>query len=585
MKTFRLIGMALVAVMLSFAMSACSDDDDEYMKELEKKYSQLIVGKWFNFTPEVSAFLDYKADGSYSVAAYHQENGWVISPAGQYRLKGNLLTLINEILAEEWLTEVEITEDKLIFKANSAYDNSSDQIHYRVKEQFDITGKYAYLNSVVRVVAKEGKTEMKLPEGITLGGKNSISVAAMNGERIVEQMQAFFADAMFTPNAKLRHTVDGTVMYKDYAIDGNSLSFELNKGHQLNATSFPDEDGDRLFIIIPKQKAWIGGLADLIRKENPSAALTDEVIAAIETEFMNTFETFTVVLSLSKTGKYNAAEDVDPYKDYPQLIVGKWFDFTPETSVFANYRADNTFDIVGLDMEYGEWLQNSGTYRLEGNKLYESYTKEDGSHAEVIKVIEIKDDKLVLLSNSGTPGVGEKVNYRVKESFDIKGSYTHLNAVANIEPVEEKTTFQLPEGITFEGENAMPVEKLPLETILMEVLSCFDDITFAADGKLEYQMDDETKHKNYTHEGNSLVFNLYEESDVYKVNATTFPDEDGDRLFIIMPKQGIWMGGFVKLIEKETPGLKMTEAQIKELETEFMATFETFTVILSLKKK
>ena len=30
MKTFRLIGMALVAVMFGFAMSACSDDDDEY---------------------------------------------------------------------------------------------------------------------------------------------------------------------------------------------------------------------------------------------------------------------------------------------------------------------------------------------------------------------------------------------------------------------------------------------------------------------------------------------------------------------------------------------------------------------------
>ena len=325
MKTFRLIGMALVAVMLGFAMSACSDDDDEYLKELEKKYSQLIVGKWFNFTSEVSAFLDYKADGSCSVVAYYQEKGWMISP-GYYRLEGNQLinTLVNsDGSTKELVTEVEITEDEFICKPNSANGFSSDQVHYRLKEQFDITGKYSYLNSVVRVVAKEGKTEMKLPEGITLGGKNSISVEAMNGERIIGQMQAFFADAMFTPNAKLRHTVDGTVMYKDYAIDGNSLSFELNKGHQLNATSFPDEDGDRLFIIIPKQKAWIGGLADLIRKENPSAALTDEVIAAIETEFMNTFETFTVVLSLSKTGEYNAAEDVDPYKDYAELIVGQ----------------------------------------------------------------------------------------------------------------------------------------------------------------------------------------------------------------------------------------------------------------------
>ena len=55
MKTFRILGMVLVAVMLGFAMSACSDDDDDYLKELEKEYARLIVGKWFNFTPEANA--------------------------------------------------------------------------------------------------------------------------------------------------------------------------------------------------------------------------------------------------------------------------------------------------------------------------------------------------------------------------------------------------------------------------------------------------------------------------------------------------------------------------------------------------
>ena len=74
-------------------------------------------------------------------------------------------------------------------------------------------------------------------------------------------------------------------------------------------------------------------------------------------------------------------------------------------------------------------------------------------------------------------------------------------------------------------------------------------------------------------------------SDTYKVNATSFPDEDGDRLFIIIPKQAAWLGGLVDLVEKGQAGLKLTEAQIAELEKEFMATFETFTVILSLSKK
>ena len=59
----------------------------------------------------------------------------------------------------------------------------------------------------------------------------------------------------------------------------------------------------------------------------------------------------------------------------------------------------------------------------------------------------------------------------------------------------------------------------------------------------------------------------------------------GDRLFIIIPKQAAWLGGMVDLVEKENEGLKLDAAQIVALEKEFMDTFETFTVILSLSKK
>jgi len=300
------------------------------------------------------------------------------------------------------------------------------------------------------------------------------------------------------------------------------------------------------------------------------------VVAALEKEFMDTFETFTVVLSLSKTGEYNAAEDVDPYKDYPRLIVGKWFNFTADASTLLNYQADGTFNVIGYDKKLG-WMGYDGTYLLKGNVL--SLTR-SGDISEPI--IELTADKFTF---TGASEYGEKVHYRVKEQFDIKGNYSYLNSVARVVPVEGKTALQLPEGITFQGKNTIPVEMLHGERIIEAAKSFFADATFAADGKLEHQMGEETKHKNYTLDGNSLVFNLYEGSEVYKVNATAFPDEDGDRLFIIMPKQGAWMGGFVELIEKENTGLKMTEAQIKELETEFLTTFDTFTVILSLSKK
>ena len=274
----------------------------------------------------------------------------------------------------------------------------------------------------------------------------------------------------------------------------------------------------------------------------------------------------------------------EDYKDYPQLIVGKWFNFTPEASMFLNYQADNTYNMVGWDKEFG-WLEMSGTYRLEGNKLTESYTWTDGSQLQTPQLIEIKDDRLVFLSNLDMPEVGEKINYRVQNSFDIKGNYSYLNALARVVPAEGKTALQLPEGVMFQGQNYIPVDAMHGDRIIDVMKKFFADATFAADGKLNHILEGETKVKNYTLNGNNLVFNLYEGSDTYKVNATSFPDEDGDRLFIIIPKQAAWLGGMVDLVEKENEGLTLNAAQIAALEKEFMDTFETFTVILSLSKK
>ena len=281
----------------------------------------------------------------------------------------------------------------------------------------------------------------------------------------------------------------------------------------------------------------------------------------------------------------------DNYADYPQLIVGKWFNFTPEASIYMEYKADGTYLVVGYDTQSTlGFVESVGTYQLDGNKLTTTTTLSDGTKHKVTRVIEVTKDKFIdnkeiISDNSGTSGVGEKVNYRVQESFDIKGNYTYLNSAVRVVPAEGKTALQLPEGVTFQGQNSIPVDAMHGDRIIDVMKKFFADATFAADGALNHTMDGEAKTKNYTLDGNNLTFNLYEGSETYKVNATSFPDEDGDRLFIIIPKQAAWLGGMVDLVEKEQAGLKLTEAQIAELEKEFMATFETFTVILSLSKK
>ena len=285
-----------------------------------------------------------------------------------------------------------------------------------------------------------------------------------------------------------------------------------------------------------------------------------------------------VMLSFTMSSCDNDDDEVDPYKDYPQLIVGKWFNFIPEASMFLEYQPDGKMVIVGWDKEFG-WFDAQRAYRLEGNKLFETDAVDGEREAE----IEIINGKMIL--RSIYPVADDKVHYRVKESFDIKGNYSYLNSVARVVPAEGKTALQLPEGLLFNGENTIPVESLNGERIIDASKAFFADATFAEDGKLNHTMNGEAKVKNYTLNGNNLVFNLYEGSDVYKINATSFPDEDGDRLFIIMPKQAAWIGGFVSIIEEQNEGKKFSEAQIAELEKEFMETFETFTVILSLSKK
>ena len=278
-------------------------------------------------------------------------------------------------------------------------------------------------------------------------------------------------------------------------------------------------------------------------------------------------------------------DDVDPYKDYPQLVVGKWFNFTPTESVFMNFNDDKTVSTVGYDKVLG-WMENTGTYRIEEDKIIRTYLKE-GSPLEVSTKIEVTNDRFIFKagSDSYNPELGDRVHYRVQEQFDIKGNYSYLNSAVRVVPAEGKTALQLPEGVLFQGQNYIPVDAMHGDRIIDVMKKFFADATFAADGKLNHTLEGETKVKNYTLNGNNLVFNLYEGSDTYKVNATSFPDEDGDRLFIIIPKQAAWLGGMVDLVEKDNEGLKLDATQIAALEKEFMATFDTFTVILSLSKK
>ena len=231
-----------------------------------------------------------------------------------------------------------------------------------------------------------------------------------------------------------------------------------------------------------------------------------------------------VMLGFAMSSCDNDDDEVNPYKDYPQLIVGKWFNFTPDASTLKVYDANGKVSIIGWDKDYG-WLGQNGTYSVINNRIKEIFKEEDGSTFELTYIIEVNSEQLVIKAggNSSVPDLDEKVYYRVQDSFDIKGNYSYLNALARVVPAEGKTALQLPEGLLFNGQNTIPVESLNGERIIDASKAFFADATFAEDGKLNHTMNGEAKVKNYTLNGNNLVFNLYEGSDVYKINATSSP--------------------------------------------------------------
>ena len=74
----------------------------------------------------------------------------------------------------------------------------------------------------------------------------------------------------------------------------------------------------------------------------------------------------------------------DDYSNYPQLIVGKWFNFTPDASMLAVYQTDGTFIGIGWDKELG-WLEENGTYSIKDNELTKLVVLADGSKKEMIR--------------------------------------------------------------------------------------------------------------------------------------------------------------------------------------------------------
>lgn len=151
MKTLRLIGMAIVAIMMSVNFAACGDDDEE---EDNRPLAEKLIGHWVltyeegfikdsEYPDEDEAWshapkdeceyfgnFTFRADGTYS--EYDLDGTSNPQSIEKWSVNGDVITLIEDEHEQYDLKVLEITSDKLVLE------------HYFKDESYEVRAKMTY---------------------------------------------------------------------------------------------------------------------------------------------------------------------------------------------------------------------------------------------------------------------------------------------------------------------------------------------------------------------------------------------------------------------------------------------------------
>ena len=144
MRTLRLIGMAVIAVIMSVNFTACSDDEEEDNRPLSEK----IIGHWvltyeegyikdtdypeddeaWSHAPkdeyEYFGNFTFREDGTYS--EYELDGTSNPQSIEKWTIKDNIITLIEDEHEQYELKVLEITSDKLVLEFYYKHENDGE---------------------------------------------------------------------------------------------------------------------------------------------------------------------------------------------------------------------------------------------------------------------------------------------------------------------------------------------------------------------------------------------------------------------------------------------------------------------------
>lgn len=126
MKTFRLIGMALMSIFMCANFTACGSDDDEPTEKPTTDLSKIIIGTWTQDGDD-----DIMVITSNGILTWYENEtdykNKVVSETYQWEVKGEWLKFYYEGRQNKEMRPKEVKENIIVWKEYGAYnDDYSD---------------------------------------------------------------------------------------------------------------------------------------------------------------------------------------------------------------------------------------------------------------------------------------------------------------------------------------------------------------------------------------------------------------------------------------------------------------------------
>lgn len=290
MKKFKMIVMAMIAILTSVNFVACDNNEGD-SENLDLK------GRWYAKTDSVSNLLIINGDNS--VVAYKASNyqSWE-------NIKGNLAVDGNEITiyledGNNISGSATVTGNTLTLKtSNGEYQYS------RLAEETNLTGEWNYSNITFNANVKND--EIVIPGGTINGVEvppTIMQTSQLSGKFIEYAAQRYFRNIKFNNDGTMTYDVskeDGDLtMTKNYSIDGLDMTVTgETAGHEIASTFmvFQSIDNNTAYFVFNKENVaeMFIGYALMLFEGGIAPDVTDEALEAYKKAFTEAFDFYSV---------------------------------------------------------------------------------------------------------------------------------------------------------------------------------------------------------------------------------------------------------------------------------------------------